>query len=309
MLKRIHSSSPVYALVMDFNDKDLEYKMDMVDHDPTSVEWTFLHMKRLMLTDTCKAELKRFKSTRTVGSDYCARCRVLFHYDMARSDKVCAQCGIAIQFIPDEAIGHSSRDRYNRPARHHYTTAEHFSQVVCDFTCTGNRTVPVDVMSYCRTALGNGPHVTSERVFYALRSNGYRAYYHYKYEIAARLRGRPEFDISSAEVRQLRHAYKRYGKEFLEFQRVHGIGKVSSRGKLRVFWPMRYILARMCEEIGRSDLKQFIRGIAGPKRLVEYDKYWAKLKVWVDRTAPVFNNTDVSMQVLKPLAPSRHRHR
>lgn len=279
---------------MDFNDTDLGYKLDMTEYEPTTVEWTMLQMKRLLLTDKCKAEMKAFRTTRNVSSDFCARCNLPFHYDHARSDRVCATCGAATQFIPDEPLGRLSRKRYNRPARHHYTTAEHFSQVVCDFTGTGNRTVPVDIMAYCRTALGNGLHVTSERVFNVLRSGGYRAYYHYKYEIALRLRGRAEFDISGEEVRALRHAYKRYGRVFLEFQRVHGIGKRSSRGKLRVFWPMRYILARMCEEIGRDDLKQYIRGIKGENRLVEYDNYWAKLKTYVHHTAPVFHRTKPS---------------
>ena len=260
--------------------------MALADTDVRSMEWLFAQMKMATNLETCKADLKKNRGKTRLGADYCQRCGVLFHYDYQTSDRVCYKCGIAIHFVMDEQPNRVNIKRYNRAPRHHYTTAEHYSQVVCDFTCTGNRNVPVDVMAYCRTALGRGITVTSERVFQTLKSNGYRGYYHYKYEIANRLRGKPEFDITTQEVRDLRDTYKRYGNQFLPFQRSRNIGRISSRGKLRVFWPMRYILARMCEEIGRGDLTRFIRGIAGKKRLQEYDEQWTALKEWVDHTNP-----------------------
>lgn len=199
---------------------------------------------------------------------------------------MCTSCGIAIHVVADETKDFSNRDRYNKPGRHHYSTSEHYSQVVSDFTGTSSRDVPVEVMNYCRTALGRGPHVTSSGVYEILRTNGYRAYYQYKYEIASRLRGQPEFHVTSGEVRDLRAAYKRYANEFLPYQQRHNIGKISARGRRRLFWPLRFILARMCEEIGRPDLIQYIRGVASKQRLATYDHHWQALKQYVDQSRP-----------------------
>ena len=65
-------------------------------------------------------------------------------------------------------------------------------------------------------------------------------------------------------------------------------------GKPRVYWPIRYILKRMCEEIKRPDLKKFIRGVCDKEKLKLYDKYWYKLKHFVDSTRPKRTTVDPS---------------
>lgn len=307
ILLKLSYKSPIYNLVEDFNDKDIEFKLEQNEYQVGSVEWVFAHMKRLALVDACKREIRMFNTTKGVDASHCSRCNILFHHDLKMSDQICANCGDARHVVMDEKLGWSTRSRYNRAPHHQYTPFEHFSQVVCDFTGTGDRNVPSDIMAYCRAQLGRGMHVTSHKVFRALQGNGYRAYYHCKYEIAARLRGGYEARMSNREIDKLKREYKRYSKEFMEFQRIHGIGKVSNRGRLRVYWPMRYILARMCEQIGRSDLTVLIRGIRGKKRLVEYTHYWNKLQQWVDHTCPP--STASPPTEWMSLKASRHSHK
>ena len=84
----------------------------------------------------------------------------------------------------------------------------------------------------------------------------------------------------------IRDCYNRYKAELVPFQQANYIGTFSKNGKPRIFWPVRYILQKMCEEIGRKDLGLFIRGIKDNKKLAIYDRYWNKLKVFVDGIKP-----------------------
>jgi hypothetical protein len=262
--------------------------MDMEFFTAGSIEWCMLEMKRLLLIDACKKELIEFKYTPS-QSNYCKHCRMPLHFDSVCSDIICKHCGIASRLVVNSNIWtFNDKKNYNRNCVHHYTPSEHFAQTLSDFADIGNRNVPTEVMNYCRTILGRGIHITSFQVFNVLQTHGYRSYYQYKYAITNRLRGRNEFYLSNEEVRCMRQVYNRYKIEFIPFQLQHNIGTTSKRGKPRVFWPIRFILARMCEEIGRSELVEFIRGISCIKRLKTYVVYWDKLKKSInDRYPPI----------------------
>jgi hypothetical protein len=267
-------------------------------------KWCMLMMKRLETLDQCKKECKKYKLIAPTHSNICFECGTQFHINYLESTKVCTRCGISVDILMDDAYDYSTMDRYNGNRHHHYDPKEHFSQTLCDFTCTGMRSVPIKVMAYCRTVLGTGIHVTSENVFTVLQMGGYRAYYQHKYEITNRLRGKPEFVVTSVEVQRMRDIYARYRQEIIPFQQSHYIGTCSKMGKLRIYWPMRYILSKICEEINRGDLKLFIRGIKDKSKLKQYDFYWNKLKVLIDSSRPVCNLQDPSIHA-KSLRPSR----
>lgn len=268
--------------------------------------WCMITMKRLELLHQCQLECIKYKSIEPTHSNICSFCNIQYHYNYAESTKVCTNCGLSYDVLLDHEYSFSSSGRFNGPRRHHYAFKEHFSQTLCDFTCTGQRSVPIKVMSYCACALGRGKHVTSENVFLVLQLGGYRAYYQYKYEIAYRLRGTREFHISSDEISQMRDAYRRYQQEFIPFQEAHYIGTHSKTGKPRMFWPMRYILGKMCEEINREDLKIFIRGVKDKVKLKKYDFYWSKLKLFIDSSRPARSTDDPSLaMMLRPFRPSR----
>jgi hypothetical protein len=135
---------------------------------------------------------------------------------------------------------------------------------------------------------------------------GYRAHYLHKYDITNRLRKTPEFLITSHEYRLMRAVYCRYRSEFFSFQDSYYLTKRTHTGRPRLYWPIRYILARVCEEIGRSDLLQFIRKIKDQGKLKQYDKYWNKLKRFVDSTRLKLDLTNHSMKA-QSLRPTRHR--
>ena len=52
---------------------------------------------------------------------------------------------------------------------------------------------------------------------------------------------------------------------------------------------MRFILSRLCEEIGRSDVIEFIRDIACKKRYAIYLDWWLKFVADVDSRFPKIN--------------------
>ena len=289
-------------ILEDFNDQDFSLRVELGMLPVGETSWCMVTMKRLELLHQCQIECIKYKTIEPTHSDICSSCNIQFHYNHAESTKVCTNCGLSYDVLLDHEYNYSSSDRYNGPRRHHYEFKEHFSQTLCDFTCSGQRTVPIKVMAYCRCALGRGKHVTSANVFTVLQLGGYSRYYQHKYEIAHRLRGSMEFKISSREISQLRDAYKRYQQEFIPFQEAHFIGTHSRTGKPRMYWPMRYILGKMCEEINRGDLKQFIRGIKDKTKLDRYDYFWTKLKRFIDSSRPARTTVDPSHQA-KMLRP------
>ena len=267
-------------LVEDYIDKDLYIRYQMEDHTIGDAKWCMLEMKRYEILGLCKKELVESKHYGLANSVYCSNCHNILYYDQDCADNICKNCGLAFRAYT-EIITFNAGENYSRII-HRYCMDEHFAQTLSDFANIGDRNVPTSIMTYCRAALGRGITVTSQRVYDALKQNGYRSHYQYKYEIANRLRGRREFTITSHEVEKFRTMYKRYASEIIPFQRLNDIGSISRRGKLRVFWPMRFILARLCEDIGRKDLVRFIRPIACKTRIKSYMDYWVKLVTIVD---------------------------
>ena len=293
-------------IVNDYYDQELDLRVQMDYFDTGSTEWCMAEMKRHLLLKDCKTDCIEHKATTVTHSDICPTCNKVFYIDQCTSSKVCKTCGTSISIILEQQFDYTTQDRYNGNRVHHYNPSEHFSQTLSDFACIGSRRVPLKVFSYCRTVLGRGVHVSSHNVFLTLQMGGFSAYYMYKYEITNRLRGMPEFTLTSKEIMRIRDCYKRYRNEFIPFQQAHYIGKYSKMGKPRIFWPVRYILQRMCEEIGRSDLGLFIRGVRDNKKLAEYDYYWEKLRVFVDGIKPVRLKVDPVLYPVRKL-PGRRR--
>lgn len=291
-------------ILEEFNDQDFSFRIDLEQLPVGKTDWCMITMKRLELLKQCQLECIKYKSIKPTHSRICSSCNIPFHYNHTESTKVCTGCGASFDVLMDHEYSFNSSSRFNGQRRHHYEFKEHFSQTLCDFTCTGQRTVPIKIMSYCRFSLGIGKHVTSENVFQLLQIGGYRRYYQLKYEIAYRLRGVREFEINSREISDLRTVYRRYQQEFIPFQQAHYIGTYSKTGKPRIYWPMRYILAKMCEEIKRGDLKSFIRGVKDKVKLERYDFYWGKLKLFIDSSRPRRAVGDQSVQA-KQLKPCR----
>lgn len=289
-------------IVNDFNDQELFIRAEMERLPMGSTDWCMCEMKRHLLFAECKKECIEHFYKAPTHSDRCKQCDTVFFLDDRTSTEVCKRCGLSTDRIVDD-VDYSTRDRYNGNRRHHYDPTEHFSQSVFDFTCTGTRMIPVKVFGYCRAILGRGLHVTSRNVFLTLKMGGFSAYYLHKYEITNRLRGKPEFVMTSREIAQVHGVYKRYRYEFIPFQQTHCIGTASKNGKPRIYWPMRYILKKICQEIGRGDVVIFIRGICDTQKLQLYDKYWSKLTDFLDSTRPKRSLVDPSTLAvqLRPL--------
>lgn len=281
--------------LIDFQDKDFSLRIDMEILPTGSAHWCMAHMQRLLLLDECKEEC-RVQLQKTVYSDIqCQMCGGTCHIDKVTSSRVCKACGISVDILMDDKYDYSTASRFNGNRRHHYDPTEHFYQSLCDFTCTGARRVPPKIFEYCSVRLGRGPHISSHDVFSVLQKGGYMRYYLYKYEITNRLRGVPEFIVTSREISAMKDVYRRYRSEFIPFQQLHRIGTCSMNGKPRIFWPMRYILKMVCKEIGRDDLVYFIRGVRDKKKSIMYDKYWYKLKSFLDSTRPKRDRSDRSV--------------
>lgn len=269
--------------------KDVDLVREMTQLHPSSVDHMFNDMKRQLLITQCKNEIKSMRQTNTVTTDrsLCSRCNIFYFYDPYAGANVCPQCGITIQaFGTDETYNVTNKSRFNINPVHHYVPSEHFYQTLLDITCTSRRKVPKHVMTFCQCVLGQGEHVTNEKVFNVLQIGGYSRYYASKYEIAARLRGTPEIILSGRETELVRMHYKRYARHMNTFQREHNLGTTSKQGKRRVFWPVRFIVSEMFKLIDRTDLIRHLRGVASKSRAAAYRKYWDLLRVWVDHTEP-----------------------
>jgi len=262
-----------------------------------SVDYVFLEMKRCMLVDQCKQEIIEMRKTNTVETNrsMCDRCKIYYFHDRENGTHVCPQCGISFELYGEFQIcDFFTRKRYNTNPIHHYIPHEHFFQTLLDITCTSRRRVPQHVMNFCRCVLGRGDAITNQNVFETLQSGGYNKYYASKYEIAARLRGKPEIYLTRRETEIVRMHYRRYARHMQQFQIEENLGNVSRRGKRRVYWPVRFIMAEMFKLIGRKDLVKHLRGISERSKAKKYDMYWKKLSTRVDAAEPV------SRDVFKP---------
>ena len=279
-MELIKKTSPsMVSIVQAYIEKDIVLRWDMEDVEVGCADWCMLDMRCLLLVQTCKDELR---ATVPKPQTTCPTCNVPTYFDSVTSDYVCRKCG-GCMYLLVNAANHGVKERrsYNRNPVHNYTSSEHFAQTLSDFADIGARVIPPEILTYCHTVLGNGVHITSAQVFELLQCHGYRAYYQHKYAIANTLRQKREFQLSGDEIRLMRICYRRYKNEFAVFQIQCNIGTTSKKGKVRIYWPMRFVLARICEEIERADLVQYIRGISCVKRLDKYYKYWIMLELVV----------------------------
>ncbi len=287
-----------------------EYHRAQLDQlSPTSVDRMFVEMKRALLLDQAKKELRELASSTTavVAKDRCNRCDITYYYDLETSTNVCPQCGTSMFVLENNLIDFNSLSRYNRNNVHNYAHREHFFQTLCDVTCTGDRTIPDEVMRHCAATLGRGPHVTFADVFDTLQRAGYARYYSSKYYISACLRGSSEVNLTRRELEMVRGHYNRYDRQFSEFQRAYKLGKRTIRGKWRLYWPVRFIMAEMFKLIGRHDLVSRLRGVSSPRREKRYREHWAQLRAWVEKTAPKPNSRGPSIppQLIRLTASKR----
>lgn len=273
-------------LVQKYIDEEFYIRFRMEEEQVGSSKWCLLEMKRLTLLSECKEEIKEFGNNIHLSPLHCPTCKLSLYYDSVNADNVCQTCGYTIRDTSQEHFTFNDFTNYNKNSAHHYSFKEHFSQTLVDFTNIGNRVVPSNVMNICRVALGTGLHVSSSSVFNVLQQHKLCKYYQYKYEIANRLRGKREIVISSSEIQLLRDSFNRLDNEFLYFQDMEQIGTCSKRGKRRMFWPLRFILSRLCEEIGREDLTAFIRPIVCKERFKKYMFYWDKFMIYVNKKYP-----------------------
>ena len=292
-----------------FTDDGFTEEMDCLEHG--SIDYVFLEMKREMLLEQAIRETKALvgKTSKQVNMNWCSRCNVQNYYEASTSSNICPQCGLTVFQIENEHLEYSARSRYNRPPKHKYQKKEHFFQTLLDVTCTGRRKISLDIVRYCRCVLGRGKHINFDDVYQALQSGGYTAYYSWKYAIAAQLRGQPEIVLSPREHERVRGEYVRYDRCFHDFQKKHKLANKTLSGGYRLFWPVRFVMAQIFNQIGRADLVISLRKIAGPKRLIKYTKYWDLLTVWVNKREPIKSDCFYKMKLTKlPFRPKRIKY-
>ena len=261
--------------------------------------WCFYEMERITLLDDCKRECILKKKQQQKKEDLCTTCKIPLYNNMKEAHKVCKTCGKTYNLNSEFTTINEKTNYTWQRMRHHYDHREHFAQTINDFTNIGNRNVPPEVMKYCMVVLGRGLHVTSSDVYNVLKSNGYRSYYQYKYEIANYLRGKPEFIVTSLEITKMKTMFQRYSKDIIPFQR--NVLKLNSQKKMRILWPMRFILAEICKEIEREDLIKYIRKISCKKRYEYYLKTWQLFVQYVDDRypRPTWTHVNNSIQLKK----------
>lgn len=267
----------------------------VVEHG--SVAFLFLEMKLSTLLDHAIADLRsvwhvrdQVKAQKQIwASEMVHRCKecnvecIVFAEDSCAS---CPQCGLSRQIVLEDTSGYRDMSCYNTNPRHTYAKKEHFFQTLLDISCMGRRHIPPDVFNYCQSVLGRGMHITYRDVFRALQIGGYSKYYCIKYNIAAGLRGRPEVDLTLRESEQIRGHYMRYDRHFHEFQLKYKLGKRGSSGRLRLYWPVRFIIIEMFKLIGRHDLVSCVKPVVGRDKANGYEHYWHLLKYYVEQRNP-----------------------
>ena len=289
ILKRFNGNQTFLSkIVTDLIELDYEYIKDMEQCEPTDVTYLFSQMRRCLLVERCHTELREAKRPRDLNR--CEKCKCELVVIPESGDKVCTKCGVSVHHIMDHEVQYHERGNYNRNPIHHYATAEHFFQSLSDLACLGRRNIPPYIMSLCIRTLGRRSDISHADVFEVLRAGGHTKHYTSKYQIARQLRGKAEVEINSDELELLRFHYMRYNRQFMDFQNEKKVGAISIRGRIRLYWPVRFIMSQMFLLIDRPDVVLLIRGIAGAKRLKNYNLYWEQLKTWVNTSEQVVGN-------------------
>jgi len=258
--------------------------------EPSSVRHAMLEIQIYKLIQECRERVRlarRQCHTRPNGNGHmtCPMCNIQMIYREQTSEAICTRCGNCVSVLQDMTTSYGDMKQYNCNMVHRYCSYEHFAQCLCDFTGIGNRKIAKHIITYCKASLGTGDHVTSEKVFDVLSSIKETTYYPSKYTIANILRHTPEFVVTQDEVRRARDEYKRYDRWFTTYQHENKIGFRSKKGKLRILWPMRFIMARVFENIDRPDLVQYLRKVSDRKRLALYWEHWNRLSKTIEQKA------------------------
>lgn len=250
--------------------------MEMMDK--TSASYSFMMLRQPQLVARCKdtiyEEIKRRSVRASENGETRRHCGKPMVQDVAHGHVVCVVCGICMTLRLEDGYDHNTALTHNRGERHVYTTREHFNQVLLYFTATANRTIDEEAVEFCRVYCGRGPNVTSGHVFDALKAYGRTDLYHYRWEIASRLRGSAEARLSRRETSAMRGMFQRISRVMYAFQDEHDIGSRSRRGKRRCFWPMKFVLRSLLVIIGRSDLTHLVPRMASARRAARYGRYW-----------------------------------
>lgn len=286
-----------------FTDEGFEEEMNTAGIG--SVTYVICQMKRMTLLEQAISEVKEMWHKDKIDSTRCQKCKTLYFYEERTSSNTCRQCGFSVFVVENNLMSFHERGNYNRSGRHVYAKHEHFFQTLLDMTCTGKRKISLEIVQYCKAILGRGRHITFHKVFKVLQAGGYTRFYNIKYEISARLRGEPEIVLSMRETEKLRGQYRRYDACFHEFQVANRIGNRSQSGRLRLYWPVRFIMVEMLKLIDRPDLVHCVKKISGPKRLAGYKEYWKRLRAFVDQRKPI--KRDAYRPVLIPLGRKNKR--
>ena len=239
----------------------------------------------------------------------CPTCRIECFIDEGASSATCPQCAVVQQVVLESVLTHSERSCYNQAARHVYAKKEHFFQTLLDISCMGKRHIPPDVFNYCLSILGRNRSISFRDVFRVLQIGGYSKYYCIKYNIAAGLRGRPEINLTIQENYRIRSIYLMYDKHFVTFQTMHKLGKRGKSGRVRLFWPVRFIMGEIFKMIGRHDLVPLLKRVVGPDRYERYKFYWDKLDVYVNRTpTPPKRSRPLNLQLTRLSGKQKPRY-
>jgi hypothetical protein len=263
--------------------------------NPGTATHAFLEMDRITAISNCKRDLKDEHSR--PSEDACKWCYSnQLIYEFNTGDTICTSCGSANNLLHDDKMidslmNHACRSRYTQNNIHRYCSKEHFFQCLLDITCNGNRNTPIYILDICKDNLLGKENLTSNDVFDVLQSLGLRKYYNYKYDICRIINGKREIIFNANEMDRIRIYYMRYDRHFLLFQRENNIGSYSRKGRLRVYWPMKYIMLKMFLYLNRIDAIRLLRKVSNNTKLKEYDMFWDLLTVWVDHAEPKAKKT------------------
>lgn len=269
-----------------FRENEINTKRQNVPND--SVEFSFCIMELHGLVSECTKEI--LSLPKQADLLFCDQCGGILLQHKIVSDMVCHNCGLSKHIIIQEQYDFSTSSRFNGKPVHNYRIQENFNQTLTDICAIGKRKLKPDdtkrVMDLCYKEFGKRKNVSNHEVFQVLKKNKLQQYYKMKYLIASWIRGAREIQISSSELNEIRDRYSIYSRHFMDFQYHNNYGDVSKRGKWRLLWPVKFIMRKMFEKIGREDLLNVIGDISVRKNKVRYEDQWYELEKFIKKSIP-----------------------
>lgn len=207
-------------------------------------------------------------------------CHGCFHpmaRDVKTSSMVCKSCGLSRHILETELVSYNTRSNYNT-VRHIYSSLEHFTQYVGDVTCFNQRILPEELVAFVRRHCEQHGSNDIHTIFRAIKYFGTPGYYVLRWQIQSVILGKSgnmyPFEWHQRIIERYKQLHARIIHKSAEMYNARPTSKQSRKQRVRIFFVCRYILYKICQDLGFDPLLDVIPKVKSKTLFETYERHW-----------------------------------